>query len=103
LIILSSTTGASSLALPKFLGAVKEGADYLVKNVEPMWAEFAKDQTSLNNKLNKASWDALPGCFSQNPFYLDAPRYTTYRDFMFKTKLIKQSLPLDKYAVEIKA
>jgi putative hydroxymethylpyrimidine transport system substrate-binding protein len=103
LIIISNTASVTSPALPKFLGAVKEGADYLVKNVEPMWEEFAKDQTALNNKLNKASWDALPGYFAQNPFYLDVPRYTTYRDFMYKTKLIKQSLPLDKYAVEIKA
>jgi len=103
LIIMSNTAGAANPALPKFLSAVQEGADYLVKNVEPMWVEFAKDQSSLNNALNKASWDALPGYFALDPFYLDKARYTGYRDFMLKTKLIKQALPLEKYAVELKA
>jgi putative hydroxymethylpyrimidine transport system substrate-binding protein len=102
LIILSNTSGLSSPALPKFLGAVAEGANYLVKNVEPMLAEFVKDQPALNDKLDKASWRALPGYFALNSAHLDAARYTGYRDFMFKAGLIKKSLPLGDYAVEIK-
>jgi putative hydroxymethylpyrimidine transport system substrate-binding protein len=102
LILLSNTSGLASPALPKFLGAVKEGANYLVKNVEPMLAEFVKDQPSLNDRLDKASWRALPGYFALDPAYLDAARYTGYRDFMLHAGLIKKSLPLDDYAVEIK-
>lgn len=103
LIILSNASGLANPALPKFLGAVKEGANYLVKNVNPMLAEFVKDHPSLNDKLDKASWAALPGYFAQDPAYLDVGRYTAYRDFMFKTKLIKTALPIDHYAVEINA
>jgi len=101
LIILSNTSGIGSPALPKFLAAVKEGTDYLVKNVEPMLAKFVKDQPSLNDKLDKASWRALPGYFAKDPAALDVARYTSYRDFMFRTKLIKKSLPLSDYAVKI--
>ncbi len=103
LIIMSNKAGVSNPALPKFLSAVKEGANYLVKNVDPMWDKFASDQPSLNNKLNEASWHALPDSFAQDPFYLDKTRYTTYRDFMLKAGLIKKALPLDSYAVELKA
>jgi putative hydroxymethylpyrimidine transport system substrate-binding protein len=101
LIILSNTSGLTSPALPKFLGAVAEGANYLVKNVEPMLAKFVKDQPSLNDKLDKAAWRALPGYFALDPAYLDAARYTGYRDFMLKAGLIKKSQPLGDYAVEI--
>jgi len=103
LIILSNTAGLTNPALPKFLAAVREGANYLVKNVEPMLAQFIKDQPTLNDKLDKASWAALPGYFAQNPAYLDTARYTSYRDFMFRAKLIKQSLPLASYAAHINA
>lgn len=102
LIILSSTSGLANPALPKFLGAVKEGADYLVKNVQPMWQKFVAENPTLNDKLDSASWAALPSYFALNPAHLDAARYTTYRDFMFRTGLIKKSLPLSNYAVEIK-
>jgi hypothetical protein len=44
----------------------------------------------------------LPPYFAQDPFYLDTARYETYRDFMFKSGLIKKSLPLENYAVTIK-
>ena len=103
LIIMSNTAAVGNPALAKFLNAVREGADYLAGNTDAMWESFAKDQPSLNNKLNKASWYALKGAFAKDPFYLDQTRYTTYRDFMLKAGLIKKSLPLDKYAVQLQA
>ncbi len=103
LIIMSNTAALGNPALPKFLNAVRAGADYLAQNTDAMWQRFAKDQPSLNNKLNKASWYALRGAFAEDPLYLDQARYTTYRDFMLKAGLIKKSLPLDKYAVQLPA
>jgi len=101
LIIMSSLAGLSNPALPKFLAAVQEGAQYLAGHVQPMLAKFVQDQPTLNDKLDIASWNALPGYFAQAPAHLDEARYTKYRDFMFKTGLIKKSLPLESYAVEI--
>ena len=88
--------------MPKFLAALQEGAEYLTKHPDEMLARFLKDNPSLNDKLDIASWKALPGYFAQNPAYLDRVRYLTYRDFMVREKLIKQALPLDDYAVQIK-
>ncbi|HEY1858553.1 ABC transporter substrate-binding protein [Acidocella sp.] len=102
LIVLSNTSGLTNPALPKFLAALQEGANYLVRHPDEMLARFVKDQPTLNDKLDIASWKALPGYFAQDPAYLDAARYTTYRDFMLREKLIKNSLPLEDYAVQIK-
>ncbi len=101
LIILSNTTGLKDPALPKFLNAVREGADYLVKNPQPMLAKFLQDNPKLNDKLDIASWNALPSYFALNPAALNAPRYLAYRDFMLREKLIKSALPLGDYAVQI--
>ena len=103
LILLSNTSGLTNPALPKFLAALREGANYLVNNVQPMLDKFVAENPSLNDKLDRASWAALPGYFAQDPAHLDVARYTTYRDFMLRAGLIKKSLPLDNYAVEIKA
>jgi putative hydroxymethylpyrimidine transport system substrate-binding protein len=102
LIIMSNASKLDDPRLPKFLAAVQAGANYLVKNTEAMWEQFGQDNPSLNDILNKSSWFTLPPYFAQNPSYLDVKRYETYRDFMFKTGLIKKSLPLDSYAVTIK-
>jgi putative hydroxymethylpyrimidine transport system substrate-binding protein len=102
LILLSNTSGLASPALPKFLAALQEGANYLVKHPDPMLARFLKDHPSLNDKLDIASWKALPGYFAQDPAYLDRARYLTFRDFMRREKLINKALPLGDYAVQIK-
>jgi putative hydroxymethylpyrimidine transport system substrate-binding protein len=101
LVLLSNTSGLAKPGLPRFLAALQEGADYLVKHPDQMLSRFLEDNPSLNDKLNIASWKALPGYFAQNPASLDTSRYLTYRDFMVREKLINQALPLDDYAVQI--
>ena len=102
LIILSNAQGLANPALPKFLAAVQEGANYLVGHVQPMLDKFVAENPSLNDRLDRASWAALPGYFSLNPAYLDVARYISYRDFMRRSGLIKHALPLADYAVQIK-
>jgi putative hydroxymethylpyrimidine transport system substrate-binding protein len=101
LIILSNTAGLGDPALPKFLSALREGADYLVKNPQPMLQKFLTENPKLNDPLDIASWNALPGYFATNPAALNAPRYLAYRDFMRREKLIKTAKPLSDYAVQI--
>jgi putative hydroxymethylpyrimidine transport system substrate-binding protein len=102
LILLSNNSGLANPALPRFLAALQEGANYLVKHPDQMLSRFLKGNPSLNDKLDIASWKALPGYFARDPAYLDTARYTAYRDFMLREKLIKQALPLGDYAVQIK-
>lgn len=102
LIVLSNAARLDDPRLPKFLAAAQQGAAYLKQNPDAMWAKFAADQKSLDDKLDKTSWFALQPYFAANPFTLDVARYTTYRDFMVKNRLIKHAGPIGDYAVEIK-
>ena len=101
LILLSRETGLKAPALAGFLAALREGVAALEAAPEKMLALFLKDNPSLNDKLDIASWHALPSYFARDPAALDAARYTTYRDFMRAAGLIKQNLPLESYAVQI--
>ncbi len=103
LILLSNTSGLNNPALPKFLGALREGVAALQAAPDKMLAQFLKEQPSLNDKLDIASWNALPPYFARDPAALDAKRYTIYRDFLASAGVIKHKLPLESYAVEIKA
>ena len=101
LILLSATAGLGNPALPRFLVALQEGTAALLADPDKMLALFLKDNPSLNDKLDIASWHALPPYFARNPAALDEPRYFAYRDFMVETGLIKTALPLADYAVQL--
>jgi putative hydroxymethylpyrimidine transport system substrate-binding protein len=101
LILLTAVPGLKNPALPRFLDALKEGVAALQADPDKILAEFLKENPSLNDKLDIASWHALPSYFAKDPAALDVPRYLAYRDFMAKAGLIKTALPLDDYAVQV--
>jgi putative hydroxymethylpyrimidine transport system substrate-binding protein len=103
LILLSATAGLKDQALPRFLGALKEGTAALLADPDKILAQFLKDNPTLNDKLDIASWHALPPYFAKDPAALDAPRYLAYRDFLAKNGLIKHAGPLSDYAVPVTA
>ena len=103
LILLSAASGVSAPTLPRFLGALHEGVNSLLADPEKVLALFLKDNPSLNDKLDIASWHALPPYFARNPAALDAPHYLAYRDFMARAELISHVLPLSDYAVQVTA
>lgn len=101
LILLSNTSGLKNPALPRLLAALKEGTAALLADPDKILAEFLKENPSLNDKLDIASWHALPSYFAKDPAALNTKRYLTYRDFLAKNGLIKHPAPLDGYAVQI--
>jgi putative hydroxymethylpyrimidine transport system substrate-binding protein len=103
LILLSATANLKSAALVRFLTALHEGVNALLANPDGILAHFLKDNPSLNDKLDIASWHALPPYFARDPAALDGPRYLAYRDFMAAAGLIKHAGPLSDYAVQVTA
>jgi putative hydroxymethylpyrimidine transport system substrate-binding protein len=101
LIMMSNANALSDPRLPKFLTAVKEGTAALHKDPKGLWQKFIADQTTLNDQLNKTAWFQTIPYFQTDPAKLNAKRYETYRDFLFKNALIKQSNPVSSYAVQI--
>lgn len=103
LILLSAASGVGNPALKAFLGALREGVAAYEAAPDKVLASFLVENPSLNDKLDIASWHALPPYFARNPAALDAKRYTAYRDFLARNGLVKTDAPLDAYAVEIPA
>ncbi len=103
LIMMSNANALTDPRLPKFLTAVKAGGDALRADPHGMWQKFIADQTALNDKLDKTAWFQTVPYFQQNPFTLDAKRYTIYRDFVFAAGLIRKKADLSAYAVQIPA
>lgn len=101
LILLSAVAGLKNPALPRFLAALQEGMTALLADPAAMLTPFLKDNPSLNDKLDIASWQALPPYFAKHPAVLDTARYLTYRDFLAQAGLIKTALPLADYAVQL--
>lgn len=101
LILLSNVKGLKNPALPAFLGALKEGVAALKADPEGMLVKFLKDNPSLNDKLDIASWKALPSYFDNNPAALNAAQYENYGRFLFENSVIKHQLPLADYAVTV--
>lgn len=101
LILLSNVNGLKNPALPAFLGALKEGVAALKADPERMLAKFLKENPSLNDKLDIASWHKLPPYFDSDPAALNAAQYENYCDFLFKNGVIKSRFPLSDYAVTV--
>lgn len=99
LLLLSNVSGLQNPALPAFLSALKEGVAALKADPDGMLTKFLKENPSLNDRLDIASWHALPPYFDTDPAALNVKRYETYRDFLFENGVIKQKLKLGDYAV----
>jgi putative hydroxymethylpyrimidine transport system substrate-binding protein len=103
LILLSATSGLKNPALPLFVTALHEGVNALLANPDGILAQFLKENPTLNDKLDIASWHALPPYFARDPAALNGPGYLAYRDFMASAGLIKHAGPLSDYAVQVTA
>jgi putative hydroxymethylpyrimidine transport system substrate-binding protein len=101
LILLTAIAGLKNPALPRFLAALKEGTAALLADPDKILAQFVKENPTLNDRLDIASWHALPSYFAKDPAALDAGRYLAYRDFLAKAGLIKRPGPLSDYAVQV--
>ncbi|WP_298214477.1 ABC transporter substrate-binding protein [Acidocella sp.] len=101
LILLSNANALRNPALPGFLAALKQGVAALRADPEGMLKRFLKDNPSLDDRLDIASWRALPPYFATDPAALNAARYRVYRDFLYASGVIKRKSPLEDYAVAI--
>ncbi|WP_428670096.1 ABC transporter substrate-binding protein, partial [Roseibium sp.] len=86
----------------KFLAAVEAATIFLTNHPEEAWNAFIEAYPNLNDELNKRAWaDTLPR-FAKRPAALDAGRYRRFAEFMAEAGLIKEVVPVETYAVEIR-
>lgn len=85
-----------------FLNAVEQGVQYMHNHPAEAWAAFLRQHKNLDDALNRRAWaDTLPR-FAHSPAALDRNRYERFAQFLVKEGLIKQALPVEQYAVEVR-
>ncbi|MGE0256535.1 MAG: ABC transporter substrate-binding protein [Alphaproteobacteria bacterium] len=88
--------------LRAFIDAVEAGTMYLVNHPDESWKLFIAANRDLDDELNRRAWkDTLPR-FALRPAALDTRRYARFAEFLKGTGLIKEALPVEKYAVELR-
>ena len=101
LIVIANRKDLKRPALRGFVRALERGVQYLVNHPDESWKLFLRGHKDLDDELNRRAWrDTLPR-FALRPAALDRGRYERFAQFLKKQGLIKQTPPLDSYAVDL--
>ncbi len=101
LILVANSAALENPALGRFLAALEQAVQFIVNHPEESWALFAASDPLLDDELNKRAWrDTLPR-FALRPGALDRARYEAFAGFLKEQGMIKTTVPLDSYAVEL--
>ena len=102
LVIVANAKDVGRPAIAAFVRALEQGVQRLVNHPEESWKAFAASKEGLDDELNKRAWrDTLPR-FALRPAALDHGRYAAFAEFLKKQGLIKQTVAVETYAVEVK-
>jgi len=101
LILVAHKDKATQPKFRRFLNAIEQGAQFLVNHPEESWKLFIAAHKNLDDELNRRAWrDTLPR-FSMRPAALDEARYRRFAEFLKKQNLIKKTVPLEQYAIQL--
>ncbi len=85
-----------------FLDALEKGVQFLVNHPDESWRLFVRGRKEVDDELNRRAWRDSLRRFALRPAALDSNRYVRFATFLKRQGLIKQALPIDNYAVEVR-
>ena len=101
LILVSHRDRVADSRLKRFLAALQEGTEALLKSPEATWLAFAGAHPELSNAFNRASWKATMPLIARAPGKLNAQRYLNFQAFALAHGFAKTALPLDQFAIQL--
>lgn len=102
LILLAHKDHLKDAALKKVLTAIEQASLYILNHPADAWETFIKAYPDLNDDLNKRAWaDTLPR-LALRPAALDQGRYERFAEFLKQRGLIKETIPVARYAVALR-
>jgi putative hydroxymethylpyrimidine transport system substrate-binding protein len=101
LIIVTHRRELNDPRLKKFLIALQQASDYLLKNPEKSWQLFAKNNPALNNELNHQIWYATLPYLAHHPTQLDQEKYQSFENFLYAKKIISRKISIQDYTAKI--
>ena len=85
----------------RFIEATELATQFIINNPQESWKIFSATAKELQSELNKRAWaDTLPR-FALRPAAFDAGRYYRFQNFLIKSGLISQAIPIDKIAIDV--
>ena len=109
LILLVNQSNLHQPWLKPFVRALQEAADEIQKHPQASWSLIAKTYSNIlattpeMKKTNHAIWNATLPYLAPHPGVLNVQQYQKFEQFMVDQHLLKKSIPLDTYAVDVKA
>ncbi|RTZ95568.1 MAG: ABC transporter ATP-binding protein [Deltaproteobacteria bacterium] len=101
LILISRRDRAGGPMVRRFVDALEAGVQFLVNHPDESWKLFVRGHKDLNDELNRRAWkDTLPR-FALRPGALDQHRYRRFARFLKNQGMLKTTVPLEQYAVEV--
>lgn len=102
LIVVVNRRGVERPELRGFVRAIERGVQYMVNHPGEGWKLFIAGRPKLDDELNRRAWrDTLPR-FALRPGALDRARYRDFAAFLVSQKLIKKTVPVEQYAIELR-
>jgi putative hydroxymethylpyrimidine transport system substrate-binding protein len=102
LIVVAHRDKTNDARIRAFLTAIEQGLQFMHNHPAEAWAAFVRSNRALDDELNRRAWaDTLPR-FAHSPGALDRHRYERFAQFLVREGLIKQALPVEQYAVEVR-
>ena len=99
------TVRSDKLDDPRFKGmmsALERAVQYLVNHPDDSWNAFIDAYPNLDNELNRRAWaDTLPR-FALRPSALDIARYEAFSDFLVRTGIVENPIPVANYATTLR-
>ncbi len=101
LIVIAHRDRLDDKRLRSFLDALERGVQFLINHPDESWKAFVGAYPALNDELNRRAWrDTLPR-FALRPAALDRARYARFATFLEERGLIKETVPVGTYAVQL--
>lgn len=102
LILIANADKLDDDRLPRFLDALEAGVQFLINHPDESWQLFIGKRPDLDDELNRRAWAATLPRFALRPSSLDRARYERFAKFLKEEGLIKEVLPVEDYAVELR-
>ncbi|MBO6826118.1 MAG: ABC transporter substrate-binding protein [Sneathiella sp.] len=102
LIIVANNDNLNDKRFRPFLDSLEEATQMIINHPKATWELFIKNNSELDDELNRRAWrDTIPR-FALRPAALDTNRYARFAEFLVEAELIKEAKPVSDYAIEIK-
>jgi len=101
LIIVTNHRKITDPRLKKFLIALQQASDYLLKNPEKSWQLFANNNPTLNNELTHQIWQTTLPYLARHPTQLNQTAYQAFADFLYEKKIITKKILTRDYTAQI--